>query len=106
MTWQDFVFLAGSAFSIVVLAPTLRNSMAKVPLGTSLPSCLVGLVYGATFLSMGMTFSAVGSILTGVLWALIAAFRTPGDGLVALASRTFLRRDETDANRAAAPGSD
>ncbi|WP_134672067.1 hypothetical protein [Halorussus marinus] len=38
--WQDLVFLAGSAFSIVVLAPTLTDRTARIPLGTSLPSAL------------------------------------------------------------------
>lgn len=76
--WQDVVFLAGSVFSILVLAPTLKDSMSHVPLGTSLPSSLLGVVYGGTFFSMGMTFSAGGSLLTGLLWGLIAIVRSPG----------------------------
>lgn len=81
MMWQDLVFLVGSSFSIVVLAPTLTNRSANVPLGTSLPSAIIGLVYGMTFLSMGMTFSAVGSILAGTMWSLIAALRSPHGSL-------------------------
>ena len=77
MIWQDLVFLAGSVFSIVVLAPTLKDRTANVPLGTSLPSALIGVVYGASFYSMGMAFSASGSLLTGVLWAAIATLRSP-----------------------------
>ena len=75
--WQDAVFLAGSVFSILVLAPTLRDSVATVPVGTSVPSACLGLVYGATFFSMGMTFSAGGSLLTGIIWGIIAALRSP-----------------------------
>lgn len=75
--WQDIIFLAGSVFSLVVLLPTLRDTMANVPLGTSLPSAAIGTVYGITFFSLGMTLSATGSILTGVMWALIAALRSP-----------------------------
>ena len=75
--WQDVVFLAGSVCSLFVLVPTLRNPMANVPLGTSLPSAVLGGVYGAAFLSMGMTLSASGSILTGLLWSLIATLRSP-----------------------------
>nr|WP_321111308.1 hypothetical protein [Halorussus salinisoli] len=75
--WQDLVFLAGSVFSILFLAPTLKDHTARVPLGTSLPSAALGVVYGASFYSMGMAFSASGSFLTGVLWAGIAALRSP-----------------------------
>lgn len=77
MMWQDLVFLAGSVFSIVVLVPTLRDSMANVPLGTALPSAAIGLIYGGTFATLGMTFSAAGALLTGVVWSLIALFRSP-----------------------------
>ncbi|UPV72926.1 hypothetical protein M0R89_10240 [Halorussus limi] len=77
MMWQDFVFLAGSVFSLVVLVPTLRDSMANVPLGTALPSATIGFIYGTAFLTLGMTMSAVGSLLTGVMWSLIAALRSP-----------------------------
>ena len=75
--WQDFVFLAGSVFSICFLVPTLKDHTARVPLGTSLPSAALGVVYGASFYTMGMSFSASGSFLTGVLWAAIAALRSP-----------------------------
>ena len=77
MIWQDVIFLVGSVFSLIVLTPTLRNPMAKVPIGTSLPSALLGVVYGAAFFSLGMTLSATGSLLTGILWSLIAARRSP-----------------------------
>ncbi|WP_240147422.1 MULTISPECIES: hypothetical protein [Halorussus] len=77
MMWQDLVFLAGSVFSLVVLVPTLRDSMANVPLGTALPSATIGFVYGTAFLTLGMTMSALGSVLTGVMWSLIAAVRSP-----------------------------
>ena len=75
--WQDFVFLAGSVFSIVSLTPTLRSPVATVPLATSLPSATIGFVYGMTYLSLGMTFSAVGSLAAGLMWSFILAFRRP-----------------------------
>lgn len=77
MMWQDLVFLAGSVFSLLVLVPTLRNSMANVPLGTTLPSASIGVIYGTTFFTLGMTMSAVGSMLTGVMWSVIALLRSP-----------------------------
>ena len=98
--WQDLIFLAGSVFSLVVLVPTLRDSMASVPLGTTVPSAAIGLVYGATFFSLGMTLSGVGSLLTGVMWSCIALLRSPnslGDRL-----RDGLRaRDASSAARTA-----
>lgn len=77
MMWQDVVFLLGSVFSLVVLVPTLRDSFANVPLGTSLPSATIGVAYGLTFFSLGMTMSAVGSLATGVMWSLVALLRSP-----------------------------
>ena len=77
MMWQDLIFFAGNAFSVMVLAPTLRDAMSNVPLGTSVPSSVIGIVYGATFLTMGMTYSAAGSMLAGAMWGLIALFRAP-----------------------------
>lgn len=77
MMWQDLVFLCGSVFSLIVLVPTLRDSMASIPLGTSLPSATIGIVYGTAFLTLGMTMSALGSMLTGIMWSLIAFLRSP-----------------------------
>ncbi|RZH68814.1 hypothetical protein [Natrinema altunense] len=77
MMWQDFVFMLGSGLSIVFLAPTLRDSNARVPLGTSLPSMGIGFVYSLTFVTLGMTFSAAGAFAAGSMWSLIALFRSP-----------------------------
>lgn len=77
MNWQDLVFLAGNVFSLVVLVPTLRNEFATVPLGTALPSALIGVIYGTAFLTLGMTLSALGAVLTGLMWAVIAFLRSP-----------------------------
>ena len=77
MMWQDLVFMAGSSLSLFFLLPTLRDSMAHIPLGTSLPSATIGFVYGGTFLSLGMTFSGLGAICTGLMWSAIATLRSP-----------------------------
>ncbi|ELY65741.1 hypothetical protein [Natrinema versiforme] len=77
MMWQDFVFMLGSGLSIVFLAPTLRDSSARVPLGTSLPSMGIGFVYSVTFFTLGMTFSAAGAFAAGSMWSMIALFRSP-----------------------------
>lgn len=99
MMWQDLVFLVGSGLSIVFLAPTLRDAAARVPLGTSLPSMAIGVVYGATFASLGMTFSAVGALAAGSMWALIAVFRSSGDGPTVVTSRERLSRVPNDVLR-------
>lgn len=78
MMWQDLVFLAGSVFSIAVLAPTIRDPAAQVPLGSSVPSMTVGTVYSITYATMGMTFSALGSFGVATMWSLIACYRSPG----------------------------
>ncbi|SEH17683.1 hypothetical protein SAMN04487967_3336 [Natronorubrum sediminis] len=75
--WQDFVFMIGSSLSIAFLAPTLRDASSRVPLGTSLPSMAIGVVYGITFMTLGMTLSALGALASGTMWALIAAIRSP-----------------------------
>lgn len=84
MIWQDGIFLAGSVFSLFVLVPALRDATTNIPLGTSLPSATIGIVYGTTFFTLGMTMSAAGSILTGLMWSVIAVLRSPHpfDGLV------------------------
>ncbi|ELY55640.1 hypothetical protein [Natronolimnohabitans innermongolicus] len=78
MVWQDFIFLAGSVLSIAFLAPTVRNSSACVPLGSSVPSMTIGAIYAFTYATMGMTFSAAGSIGVATMWSLIAFYRAPG----------------------------
>lgn len=77
--WQDFIFLVGSVVSIVSLTPTLRSALASVPLATSLPSAIIGISYGATYFTLGMPFSAAGSLAAGFMWSLILAFRRPTD---------------------------
>lgn len=77
MMWQDLVFLVGSSLSLVFLLPTLRDSMAHVPLGTSLPSATIGFIYGATFMSLDMSLSGIGAMCAGVMWSAIALLRSP-----------------------------
>ncbi|WP_175480180.1 hypothetical protein [Natrinema salaciae] len=76
--WQDLVFLAGSVLSIVFLAPTVRDVTANIPLGSSVPSMTIGAVYAATYATMGMRFSAFGSLGVATMWSLIVCYRSPG----------------------------
>ncbi|MDS0476640.1 hypothetical protein [Natrinema sp. 1APR25-10V2] len=78
MMWQDIVFLAGSTLSIVFLAPTARDATARIPLGSSVPSMSIGAIYAFTYATMGLTFSAVGSLGVAAMWSLIVCYRSPG----------------------------
>lgn len=95
MMWQDLVFMVGSSLSIVFLAPTLRDAAANVPLGTSLPSMVIGFVYAFTFSTLGMTLSAAGAFAAGTMWTLIATFRSP-ERLFPADSPALLIRDVQD----------
>ena len=79
MMWQDFVFLIGSSLSVMFLFPTLRDTAARVPRATSVPSMLIGGAYAFTFFTMGMTFSALGAFGACTMWSLIALLRAPDD---------------------------
>ncbi|WP_227374262.1 hypothetical protein [Haladaptatus halobius] len=74
--WQEYVFLAGSIVIMISLVPTIRDEEAKVPLRTSVPSVLVLFVQTLAFLSMGLTFSAVGTGMGFGLWSLIATYKS------------------------------
>ncbi len=102
MLWQDLVFLLGNVFSLVVLVPTLRDPLANVPLGTALPSAFIGLVYGTTFFTLGMTYSALGAVVTGVMWSVIAFFRSPNP----LAGTDESEGETLPSPRSPAPGDD
>ncbi len=38
----------------------------------------IGSVYAVTYATMGMTFSALGSVGVATMWSLIACYRSPG----------------------------
>ena len=77
MVWQDSIFMFGSMLTVIFLAPAVRDANARIPLATSLPKVALGAVYAATFASLGMRFAAVGLLATGVMWSLLAAYRSP-----------------------------
>lgn len=97
MIWQDLVFLIGSTLSIAFLVPTLRDAEARVPLATSAPSMAIGIVYGTTFATLGMDFSAVGSFAAGLMWLLIGLVRSQpqfSSGVLTRRERTVLFTDD------------
>ncbi|MFC5972519.1 hypothetical protein ACFPYI_14360 [Halomarina salina] len=72
MPWQDLIFTAGSFVAILSLAPTLTDVRSSVPRTTSVPSAVIALTYTLAFVTLGLTFSALGSLATGTLWVAIA----------------------------------
>ncbi len=44
---------------------------------TSVPKMALGAVYAVTFATMGMSLAAVGLLATGIMWSLLAAYRSP-----------------------------
>lgn len=85
MAWQDLVFAVGSMIGILSLVPTLRDRTALVPRRTSLASFLLGSLYAATFVTLGMWLSAVGSVVTAAIWFGIASWRNDSDAETASA---------------------
>lgn len=77
--WQALVFLAGSSISVLFLYPTLRDTVACVPRATSVPSMLVGGAYSFTFVTLGTTYSGLGSVAACTMWSLVATFRAAED---------------------------
>ncbi|QLK24689.1 hypothetical protein HYG81_11215 [Natrinema zhouii] len=77
MVWQDLVFMAGSLLSVVFLAPALRDANVRIPLATSLPKAALGAVYAVTFATMGLSLAAIGLLATGIMWYLLATYRSP-----------------------------
>ena len=75
--WQDYVFALGSVGLAGTLIPTLLNSDASVPRWTSVPTAFVLYVFSATYLSMSFFFSAIVTVVTAVVWTLIALYRVP-----------------------------
>lgn len=82
MPWQDLIFTAGSFIAILSLAPTLTDVRSSVPRTTSVPSAVIALTYTVAFLTLGLTFSALGSLATGTLWLAIAVRCSTDEELV------------------------
>jgi hypothetical protein len=69
------IFLVGGIISSLLLLPTLLSQTARVPRTTSVPTAILLLVYGVTFLSLGMTTASLGSFISFVLWVAIAGLK-------------------------------
>lgn len=76
--WQELVFFVGSLATALALAPTLRDRTSRVPLGTSVLSAALRFAYVVSFLSLEMVWSAVGVLVVGATWSLVAVLRRPG----------------------------
>jgi hypothetical protein len=78
MTIQDIIIAAANVLFSAFLVPTLLSKSARVPLVTSATTGAVLVVEAVVFLSLGLPFSFVTTLVSGALWLSIAAFRHPG----------------------------
>ncbi len=73
----DLIFTVGGIIFAIGLLPAVLDSETRIPLKTSLPTCLVLFVYAGTFFEMGLPFSGVTSLVTASMWLfLVCARRT------------------------------
>jgi len=77
MPWQDLVFLVGGFIGAAVLWPGILDSDAAWPRKSSVPTAVMLGAYTVAFYTLGLHLSALGSVLTGLTWAVIAVFKTP-----------------------------
>lgn len=71
----ELVFLVGGILSSFLLLPTLLSETSRVPRATSVPTAILLLVYGITFLSLDMVTASIGSFVSFVLWLAIAVLK-------------------------------
>ena len=75
MVWQDIAIGIGVVVFVISLIPTLLNKNAKVPLSTSVPTCIVLYTNAFALFTLGLYFSAVMTLVTGTEWLLITILR-------------------------------
>lgn len=69
--WQDFVFSIGSIVFCIALMPTILGK-AKPPLLTAAPIALVLFIFALTYASLNLWFASTTTLLTSVLWTIVA----------------------------------
>jgi hypothetical protein len=77
MPWQDLVFLVGGFFGAVILWPGILDPDSAWPRKSSVPTAIMLAAYTVAFYTLGLHLSAIGSVLTGGTWAVIALFKAP-----------------------------
>lgn len=71
MIWQDAVFTVGALVFFIALFPTILSS-TKPALATSATTGTVLLMFAATYVTLGLYFSATTTAITGLAWLLIS----------------------------------
>lgn len=72
MHWQDLVFTVGSLSFSVALLPMLRRGADRPPIFSSSLTSFWLIAYGVVFVTLSLVFSAITSIINGILWGTIA----------------------------------
>lgn len=73
---EDQILGVGTLVLNLTLLPTLLDKNSKVSRLTSIPTAIILLVFTATYLSMDLLFSAFAVFAGGIMWGLIAAYRS------------------------------
>lgn len=71
MIWQDLVISIGQFVFIVSLMPTLLSKDIP-PIKTSLPTGLFLLLFGFSFLTLGMYMASLTSTINGIEWLILS----------------------------------
>ena len=74
MQWQDIVIAVGQWFFAITLLPTLFSSQLP-PIKTSCPTGIILIVFGFTFMTLGLWNSSISSFVVGGVWLVIAVKR-------------------------------
>lgn len=79
--WQDIVLAIGNGvflFGMVIIAIRPINEL-RPPLWTSIPTGFMLLIYGMVFWTLGLTFTCIASVMTGICWLITACQRIRQD---------------------------
>ena len=71
MQWQDLVFSIGNLMLSVALIPTVTGK-SKPELSTSIMTAIILFLFGLTFATLSLWFSAVSISVGGTIWTILA----------------------------------
>lgn len=71
MPWQDWVFIIGQLIFVIALIPTIRGK-DKPAFITSLVTAIFILLFGITYITLGLWGSAIFAFLNSSAWAILA----------------------------------
>lgn len=73
---EDQILTAGTLILNLTLLPTLLHEKSKVSRWTSIPTSLILFVFAGVYVSLNLMLSAVAVAMGGMIWSLIAFYRS------------------------------